>query len=138
MADNRRVRTHVQPGVFETTWLLASPRVRLEGINKTFGSFIALKSIDLTIEAGELVCFLGPSGCGKTTLLRIIAGLEQQTSGRILQNGVDVSNAPPAARDYGIVFQSYALFPNLTIAENVGYGLVNRRKGRVELTGARQ
>ncbi len=108
--------------------------VRLEGINKTFGNFVALKSIDLTIEAGELVCFLGPSGCGKTTLLRIIAGLEQQTSGRILQNGVDVSNAPPAARDYGIVFQSYALFPNLTIAQNVAYGLVNRRKGRAELT----
>ncbi|MGH6608746.1 MAG: putative 2-aminoethylphosphonate ABC transporter ATP-binding protein, partial [Burkholderiaceae bacterium] len=79
------------------------------------------------------VCFLGPSGCGKTTLLRIIAGLEQQTSGRIWQNGVDVSNAPPAARDYGIVFQSYALFPNLTITQNVGYGLTNRRKSRGEL-----
>ena len=111
-----------------------SASVRLEGINKTFGSFVALRSIDLAINSGELVCFLGPSGCGKTTLLRIIAGLEQQTTGRIWQNGVDVSNAPPAARDYGIVFQSYALFPNLTIAENVGYGLVNRRKGRAELT----
>ena len=111
-----------------------SASVRLEGINKTFGSFVALRSIDLAIDPGELVCFLGPSGCGKTTLLRIIAGLEQQTSGRIWQNGVDVSNAPPAARDYGIVFQSYALFPNLTIAQNVGYGLVNRRKGRAELT----
>ncbi len=108
--------------------------VLLEGVSKTFGNFVALKSIDLTIAPGELVCFLGPSGCGKTTLLRIIAGLEQQTSGRILQNGIDVSNAPPAARDYGIVFQSYALFPNLTIAQNVGYGLVNRRKGRAELT----
>jgi len=111
-----------------------SASVRLEGIHKTFGSFVALRSIDLAINPGELVCFLGPSGCGKTTLLRIIAGLEQQTTGRIWQNGVDVSNAPPAARDYGIVFQSYALFPNLTIAENVGYGLVNRRKARAELT----
>ncbi|HYM48591.1 MAG TPA: putative 2-aminoethylphosphonate ABC transporter ATP-binding protein [Burkholderiaceae bacterium] len=108
--------------------------VQLEGVHKAFGAFVALKSIDLTIESGELVCFLGPSGCGKTTLLRIIAGLEQQTRGRILQNGVDVSNTPPAARDYGIVFQSYALFPNLTIAQNIGYGLVNRRKGRAELT----
>ena len=108
--------------------------VRLEGVNKTFGSFVALKSIDLTINPGELICFLGPSGCGKTTLLRIIAGLERQTTGRILQNGIDVSDAPPAARDYGIVFQSYALFPNLTIAENVAYGLVNRRKGRAELS----
>src|SRR5215203_1460334 len=107
--------------------------LQLEGIHKRFGDFVALQSIDLSIESGELVCFLGPSGCGKTTLLRIIAGLEQQTSGRILQNGVDVSHAPPAGRDYGIVFQSYALFPNLTIAENVGYGLVNRRKGRLEL-----
>ncbi len=111
-----------------------SVAVRLEGIHKAFGAFTALQSIDLTIESGELVCFLGPSGCGKTTLLRIIAGLERQSSGRIWQNGVDVSNAPPAARDYGIVFQSYALFPNLTIAQNVAYGLVNRRKGRAEVT----
>ena len=109
--------------------------LRLEGVHKAFGDFIALASIDLVIPPGELVCFLGPSGCGKTTLLRIIAGLERQTRGTILQNGRDVSNAPPAARDYGIVFQSYALFPNLTIAENVGYGLVNRRKARGEIAG---
>ena len=107
--------------------------LKLEGIHKKFGDFVALKSIDLTIESGELVCFLGPSGCGKTTLLRIIAGLERQTSGRITQNGHDVSTAPPAARDYGIVFQSYALFPNLTIDKNVAYGLVNRRKSRDEI-----
>ncbi len=108
--------------------------LRLEGIHKAFGEFNALESIDLVIPPGELVCFLGPSGCGKTTLLRIIAGLERQTRGKILQNGRDVSHAPPAARDYGIVFQSYALFPNLTIAENVAYGLVNRRKGRLEIS----
>jgi iron(III) transport system ATP-binding protein len=107
--------------------------LRLTGIHKAFGDFVALKSIDLVVYPGELVCFLGPSGCGKTTLLRIIAGLERQTRGQILQNGNDVTNAPPAARDYGIVFQSYALFPNLTIADNVAYGLVNRRKGRAEL-----
>ena len=104
--------------------------LKLEGIHKTFGDFVALKAIDLTIESGELVCFLGPSGCGKTTLLRIIAGLERQTRGKILQNGRDVSLSPPAARDYGIVFQSYALFPNLTIEQNVAYGLVNRRHSR--------
>ena len=108
--------------------------LRLEGVHKAFGDFVALRSIDLVIPPGELVCFLGPSGCGKTTLLRIIAGLERQTRGRILQNGRDVSDAPPAARDYGIVFQSYALFPNLTIAENVAYGLVNRRKARADIT----
>ena len=105
----------------------------LSAIHKAFGAFVALQSIDLTVEAGELVCFLGPSGCGKTTLLRIIAGLEAQTSGRVVQNGRDISNAPPSARDYGIVFQSYALFPNLTIHSNVAYGLVNRRKGRAEV-----
>ena len=107
--------------------------LKIEGIHKEFGDFVALQSIDLAIESGELVCFLGPSGCGKTTLLRIIAGLERQTRGRVIQDGRDVSNAPPAARDYGIVFQSYALFPNLTIEQNVAYGLVNRRRARDEI-----
>jgi iron(III) transport system ATP-binding protein len=107
--------------------------LRLESIHKAFGSFVALKSIDLDVHEGELLCFLGPSGCGKTTLLRIIAGLESQTSGRVIQKGRDVSHATPSARDYGIVFQSYALFPNLTIRDNIAYGLVNRRKGRAEI-----
>jgi iron(III) transport system ATP-binding protein len=107
--------------------------LRLEAVHKAFGDFVALKSIDLVIRPGDLVCFLGPSGCGKTTLLRIIAGLERQTRGKIFQNGRDISDAAPAARDYGIVFQSYALFPNLTIAANVGYGLVNRRRDRAEI-----
>ena len=111
----------------------AAAALSLERIHKAFGAFVALQSVDLAIEPGEMVCFVGPSGCGKTTLLRIIAGLEAQTSGRVIQNGRDVSHAPPAARDYGIVFQSYALFPNLTIAANVAYGLVNRRKGRAEI-----
>jgi len=101
--------------------------LRLEGIRKSFGSFEALKEIDLEVVKGEFVCFLGPSGCGKTTLLRIIAGLETQTAGRILQAGRDISVLPPAERDYGIVFQSYALFPNLSVADNVAYGLVNRK-----------
>lgn len=71
--------------------------------------------------------FLGPSGCGKTTLLRAIAGLDLQTAGRIVQGGRDISNLPASQRDFGIVFQSYALFPNLNVASNVGYGLVSRR-----------
>ncbi len=107
--------------------------LRIEGVYKNFGDFVALRDIDLSIAQGEMVCFVGPSGCGKTTLLRIIAGLESQTRGRVIQNGRDVSHAPPAARDYGIVFQSYALFPNLTITANVAYGLVNRRRARVEI-----
>jgi iron(III) transport system ATP-binding protein len=104
-----------------------APYLRLAGIHKDFGSFTALKGVDLDITQGEFVCFLGPSGCGKTTLLRIIAGLETQTAGRIELAGRDISTAPPAGRDYGIVFQSYALFPNLSVADNVAYGLVNRR-----------
>jgi len=104
--------------------------LKLAGIHKRFGSFAALKGIDLEIGQGEFVCFLGPSGCGKTTLLRIIAGLEAQSEGRIEMGGRDISSLPPAQRDYGIVFQSYALFPNLSIADNVAYGLVNRRMPR--------
>jgi iron(III) transport system ATP-binding protein len=104
--------------------------LRLERVRKTFGGFVALHAIDLAILPGELVCFLGPSGCGKTTLLRIIAGLETQDDGTIVQNGRDISKLPATRRDYGIVFQSYALFPNLTIYDNVAYGLVNRRSSR--------
>ncbi|KQP44695.1 amino acid ABC transporter substrate-binding protein [Pseudorhodoferax sp. Leaf274] len=107
--------------------------LRLEGVHKRFGGFTALQAIDLDIPRGEFVCFLGPSGCGKTTLLRIIAGLEVQSAGRLLQAGRDISVLPPAQRDYGIVFQSYALFPNLTIADNVAYGLVNRRQPRAQI-----
>ena len=108
----------------------ASPYLRLTDIHKQFGSFTALKDVSLDIAKGEFVCFLGPSGCGKTTLLRIIAGLEAQSAGRIEQNGRDISALPPAERDYGIVFQSYALFPNLTVSDNVAYGLVNRKLPR--------
>ena len=90
-----------------------------------------------SVAQGEFVCFLGPSGCGKTTLLRIIAGLETQTAGRILQGERDISVLPPAERDYGIVFQSYALFPNLSVAENVAYGLVNRKVAEGDRSAAR-
>ena len=107
-----------------------SPYLSLSHLHKAFGNFVALKDINLDIVQGELVCFLGPSGCGKTTLLRIIAGLEVQTRGVIHQAGKDISSAHPAERDYGIVFQSYALFPNLSIADNVAYGLVNHKVAR--------
>jgi iron(III) transport system ATP-binding protein len=110
----------------------ASPAtfLSLTGITKRFGRFTALDDVSLEVPRGSLVTFLGPSGCGKTTLLRIIAGLETQDQGRIVQDGRDVSRLPAIKRDYGIVFQSYALFPNLTIFDNVAYGLVNRRAGR--------
>lgn len=93
---------------------------------KQFGSFTALKEISLSIEKGEFVCFLGPSGCGKTTLLRAIAGLDLPTSGTIHQNQQAITFLPPEQRDFGIVFQSYALFPNLTVEENIAIGLRNQ------------
>src|SRR5216110_1766707 len=111
----------------------AAPFLRIRALEKRFGVFTALKDIDLDVAKIEFVCFLGPSGCGKTTLLRAIAGLDPQDEGTIEIAGRDVSRLPPAARDFGIVFQSYALFPNLTVAANVGYGLVNRRAGKAEL-----
>jgi len=110
-----------------------TPFLDLRHIRKEFGSFTALQGINLEIGRGEFVCFLGPSGCGKTTLLRIIAGLEVQTGGQIMQDGRDISLLPPALRDYGIVFQSYALFPNLNVADNVAYGLVNRKTPRAQI-----
>ena len=103
----------------------AAPALEITGITKNFEGFTALRDVNLSVRSGEMLCFLGPSGCGKTTLLRIIAGLETQTAGSIVQNGRDISWLPPEKRDYGIVFQSYALFPNLTITDNVAYGLVN-------------
>ncbi|MGI9417240.1 MAG: putative 2-aminoethylphosphonate ABC transporter ATP-binding protein [Geminicoccaceae bacterium] len=102
-------------------------------VTKRFGDFTALQDISLEVHEGELVCFLGPSGCGKTTLLRAIAGLDYQSSGRIYQKGRDISDLPPSERDFGIVFQSYALFPNMTVTKNIGYGLVSRKTSRQKI-----
>lgn len=109
------------------------PYLQIENIYKSFGQSIALQDVSLKVFAGEFVCLLGPSGCGKTTLLRIIAGLEQQTSGRVIQDGKNVSHLPPAKRDFGIVFQSYALFPNLSAAQNIAYGLQNTRMPKPQI-----
>ncbi|MCG7498850.1 putative 2-aminoethylphosphonate ABC transporter ATP-binding protein [Vibrio sp. Of7-15] len=102
--------------------------LNIDNVVKQFGTFAALKNISLQINKGEFVCFLGPSGCGKTTLLRAIAGLDLATSGLITQGGHDTTFLPPEKRDFGIVFQSYALFPNLTVAENISVGLRNQGK----------
>ena len=109
------------------------PMVRIRGLTKRFGRFTALENISLDIAVRQFVCFLGPSGCGKTTLLRAIAGLDLQDEGTIELAGRDVGRLPPAARDFGIVFQSYALFPNLSVVDNVGYGLVNKRMPRADI-----
>lgn len=111
----------------------SKPYLQIEALTKMFGPFTALDDISLEIYDGEFVCFLGPSGCGKTTLLRAIAGLDIQTSGRIQQGEQDISALPPSERDFGIVFQSYALFPNLTVNKNVAYGLENRKATRADI-----
>ena len=103
--------------------MLENSAIAIHNVTKRFEEFTALKDINLEIKKGELVCFLGPSGCGKTTLLRLIAGLEECDQGEIIQHGKTITHLPPSKRDYGIVFQSYALFPNLTVAKNIGYGL---------------
>ena len=101
--------------------------LEVKKLSKSFGLFEAIKNISININEGEFVCFLGPSGCGKTTLLRCIAGLEIQSKGSVFQKNKDISNLPPSNRDFGIVFQSYALFPNLTVFSNIGYGLINNK-----------
>jgi len=104
--------------------------LQIQSVSKRFGQILALDRVSLDIQEGEFVFLLGPSGCGKTTLLRIIAGLEEATKGRIIQAGRDITRLPPAKRNFGIVFQSYALFPNLTVFQNIAYGLENRREPR--------
>jgi iron(III) transport system ATP-binding protein len=99
--------------------------VRLEGVGKRYGAVQAVKPLDLMIEGGTLVTLLGPSGCGKTTLLRMIAGLEQVTEGRLIIGGKDVTLLPAGERNVSMVFQSYALFPHMSVLENVAYGLVS-------------
>jgi putative spermidine/putrescine transport system ATP-binding protein len=97
--------------------------LRLQGLVKRFQDVVAVAGVDLDLPPGQLISFLGPSGCGKTTLLRMIAGLEQPTKGRVVLDGEDITDQPPHTRDIGMVFQSLALFPHLTVAGNVGYGL---------------
>src|SRR4051812_50154070 len=101
--------------------------VLLTGISKTFGDFTAVRPLDLTIPAGSFFALLGASGCGKTTTLRMIAGLEEPTTGSVALGGRDVTALPPYKRPVNTVFQNYALFPHLDIHENVAFGL--RRRG---------
>lgn len=95
----------------------------LERIQKTFGTTVAVADVSLDVAQGEFISFLGPSGCGKTTTLRMIAGFETPSAGHIVLNGVDISHTPTNKRNIGMVFQSYALFPNMTVADNIGFGL---------------
>jgi spermidine/putrescine transport system ATP-binding protein len=106
--------------------------IELSGLTKRFGE-IAVDNIDLSVASGEFFSLLGPSGCGKTTTLRLIAGFEQPTSGKILLDGIDVSDVPPHRRNVNTVFQSYALFPFLSVSDNVAFGLRHRKLDKADL-----
>ena len=110
----------------------AAMDVRLVGVRKTYGDVVAVDHVDLEIEPGEFFTLLGPSGSGKTTTLRLIAGFERPDAGRVELSGVDVTNRAPYERDVNTVFQDYALFPHMTVAENVGYGLRVKKVPRAE------
>ncbi len=103
-----------------------SKSLKLDKVSKRFGSLVAVDEVSLEIDPGEFICFLGPSGCGKTTLLRLITGFENLTSGDIIYDGKVIHHLPPQKRDFGIVFQSYALFPNMTVKQNIAFGLKMR------------
>jgi putative spermidine/putrescine transport system ATP-binding protein len=109
-----------------------APQISLRGLRKTFGAVTAVDSIDLDVDDGEFFAMLGPSGSGKTTVLRMIAGFEQPTAGAVYLGGIDATNLPPFRRDVNTVFQDYALFPHMTVAQNVEYGLRVRGVGKVE------
>src|SRR6476660_2832568 len=104
--------------------------LELQGLYVAFGSVVALQGIDLALEQGEFVSLLGPSGCGKTTALRLVAGFDRADAGRIVVDGRDLTRVPPNKRDMGMVFQAYSLFPNMTAAQNVEYGLRIRGKSK--------
>ncbi|MEZ4707724.1 MAG: ABC transporter ATP-binding protein [Caldilineaceae bacterium] len=107
--------------------------LELNNIRKEFGRFVAVEAFNLQVERGEFVSFLGPSGCGKTTTLRMIAGFELPTAGQITMDGKEITYTRPNARNIGMVFQSYALFPNMTVAGNIGFGLKVAGKAAAEI-----
>jgi len=110
----------------------AAPIIEIKGVTKNFGAVTALKGVDAVIHEGEFFSLLGPSGCGKTTLLRLIAGFEQVSGGTIAIGGKPMKDIPANQRPTNMVFQSYAIFPHLNVAENVGYGLKRKKLGREE------
>jgi putative spermidine/putrescine transport system ATP-binding protein len=101
--------------------------LEIKNVSKYFADMPAVRDFNLDVQKGELVTFLGPSGCGKTTTLRMVAGFEEPNQGKIVLDGEDITNRPPNKRDVGMVFQAYALFPNMTVAQNIGFGLQVRK-----------
>lgn len=111
----------------------SNAHLRLDGLTKRYGESFAVASLDLSVPKGELVALLGPSGCGKTTTLRMVAGLITPSEGRIVVGGNDITAMPPYQRDMGLVFQSYALFPHMSVAKNVAFGLEMRKVPKAEI-----
>ena len=112
---------------------MADPNIQIKNVHKRVGNPAAVDNISLDIKAGELFVLLGPSGCGKTTLLRMIAGFEVPTEGQILIDGQDMASVPPNKRPVNMVFQSYAVFPHMSVTDNVGYGLKIARTPKNEI-----
>jgi putrescine transport system ATP-binding protein len=112
----------------------AEPYIEIQGVTKKFGEFTAVDDVSLNIYRGELFSLLGGSGCGKTTLLRMLAGFETPTSGKILIDGADMAHTPPCLRPTNMMFQSYALFPHMTVEQNVAFGLKQDGTPRAEIT----
>src|SRR5690242_1072272 len=108
-------------------------RVRITGLQKRFGSFHAVRGIDIDIADGEFAVLVGPSGCGKSTLLRMIAGLEEISGGRIEIGGKVVNNMPPKERDIAMVFQNYALYPHMTVRDNMAFSMLLAKRPRAEI-----
>ena len=111
------------------------PLLRIDGLTKRFGAVAAVERLSLDIYTGEFLALLGPSGCGKTTLLRLIAGFERPNAGHVLLDGVDLARVPPYRRPLNMIFQDYALFPHLTVAENVAFGLKQEGLAKAEIAG---
>jgi ABC-type Fe3+/spermidine/putrescine transport system ATPase subunit len=107
-------------------------QVELKGVTKSYGSTVALHEVDLQVRQGEFLTLLGPSGCGKTTTLRLVAGFIEPTRCTILLSNEDVTRLPPHRREIGMVFQDYALFPHMTVRDNIGFGLSERGVGRAQ------
>ena len=123
-------RSSPNPGL-----ILAPPghRLDVDGVQVRYGQAVAVDGVTLSVEPGEILALLGPSGCGKTTLLRTVAGFIRPSAGRVLVDGRAIDHLPPGKRGVGIVFQSYALFPHMTVAENVAYGLEARGRPKSEV-----
>ena len=109
-------------------------RIRVDGLTKRYGEVTAVDGVSLDVSDGEFLVLLGPSGCGKSTLLRMIAGLVAPSDGRVRLDDRDITHTAPRDRDLAMVFQSYALYPHLTVARNIGFPLRSRRRPRAEIT----